>query len=330
MDLTNVDVLDFLRALGIRNVMDGGEEVQYSCPFPVHGYGDETPSAYMNAQTTAFFCHSCKAKGNAVHFLAMLEGISPLLAARHIRDRYGDGFLDPTEGFQAELESLLQKSTAKKLPVASQPIDYVMQPLDGDALEYMRGRGFKDETLESWEICHDQISNRIAIPVRNEDGMLIGFKGRAYLPDHKPKYLVLGDKPGRSNRYGFPTYDVANIVFGLDRITHDIDSLILVEGELNVLALAQHGFRNAVAVGSNFGNRKRDLILANCDSVCLFLDSDPAGMAAATKITAELSPYIGVVEVPPHESDPAGLTAEECGILIGQAQNTLTKFLPEN
>jgi DNA primase len=330
MDLTNVDVLDFLEALGIRNITDGGDEIQYSCPFPVHGYGDSTPSAYMNTETTAFFCHSCKARGNAIHFLAMLEGISPLLAAQHIRNRYGDGFLEPTEGFQAELESLLQKQTTKKLPSANQPIDYSMQLLSGEALEYMRGRGFKDDTLESWQICYDQISNRIAIPVRDKDGVLIGFKGRAYLPNHNPKYLVLGDKEGRGTRYGFPTYDVANVVFGLDRVDHSIDSLILVEGELNVLALDQHGMRNAVAVGSNFGDTKRDLILDRCDSVCLFLDDDPAGRVASKKIAEALSPYISVLDVGPHEGDPATLTAEECGILISRATNTLTKILPEN
>src|ERR1044072_4900372 len=198
MDLSRVDVRDFLHALGIRNIMDGGEEIQYSCPFPVHGYGDQTPSAYMNTVSTAFYCHSCKAKGNAIHFLSMLEGISPLLAARHIRERYGDGFLEPGESrFSSELENLLTSQQHEAVHHSEYKVEYQLEHLDGLALEYMRSRGFKDDTLEAWQIGYDKISDRIAIPVWDKDGMLIGFKGRAYQPEHKPKYLVLGDRPGR-------------------------------------------------------------------------------------------------------------------------------------
>lgn len=331
MELEHVDVIDFLSALEIRNISGDekfSDEIQFSCPFPVHGYGDSTPSAYMNARTTAFYCHSCKAAGNAIHFLARLENIAPLLAARYIRERYGDGFVEPGGGFVVELDELLQPPSVPPL-VTNDKIHYQTLELSGTPLEYMRGRGFKDKILETWEIGYDPISDRIAIPVWDYNGTLIGFKGRAYKPDHKPKYLVLGDREGRSARYGFPTYNVSDIVFGLNYCDHLDGRLIIVEGELNVIALSQHGISNGVAVGSNFGNRKRDLILASADSVCLFLDNDVAGLAATAKIADALAPYLPVFDVGLHEGDPATLTSDECATLIEGAKNINEKWLPE-
>jgi hypothetical protein len=65
-DPSCIDVDDFLDCLDIENVTQATTtELRFSCPFPAHALGDETPSAYMNVETTAFFCHACHAKGNS-------------------------------------------------------------------------------------------------------------------------------------------------------------------------------------------------------------------------------------------------------------------------
>lgn len=325
MNLEEVDVLDFLEALGIRNINDGGDEIQFSCPFPGHAYGDETPSAYMNVETTAFYCHGCKAKGNAIHFLSKLEGISPLLAARHIRERYGSEFLD-TDSFFYEIDSLLQeKPNDESLSLAPPSSMNLLESIQNcpAALNYLRERGFCDASIAAWEIGYDHISDRIAIPVRNDSGTLVGFKGRAYRSEHKPKYLVLGDTK-RSRRYGFPTYEKSKVVFGMNKFIPDAHlfnhHLIITEGELDVVALWQSNYKNCVSVGSNFSADHREIILAHANSVTCFLDDDPAGSKAVQKIHEELSPYIQVKTVGPHEGDPASLTSEACAKLIREAQ----------
>lgn len=336
MDLSKIDVEKFLIALGIRNVMDEGEEIRFSCPFAGHSNGDETASAYMNATSTAYWCHGCKSTGNAIHFLAKLEGVSPLVAARWIREHYGGGFREPDSGLVSELDAMWTDLAAEDEGEFNSPIRYQMDPLAQGPIDYIIDRGFDPATLEAWEIGYDQLSDRIAIPVRNENGLLIGFKGRAYRPEHQPKYLVLGDRRERATRYGFPTYEVARVVFGLYKVVehrtagdlHD-KSLVLVEGELNVLALWQHGIYNSVAIGSNISDWQRDMILSHADKVTIFFDDDGAGHHGAAKVIDMLSPYIPVFIVGEHDGDPASLPADESARLIREARAVTDFWIPE-
>jgi hypothetical protein len=91
---------------------------------------------------------------------------------------------------------------------------------DHEAAVYMRGRGFAPEVLEDWGFGYDHWTSRIAIPVRDETGILVGFKGRS-IDDRRPKYLLLGDTEGRALRYGmgygFDMHDARSVLFGLDR-----------------------------------------------------------------------------------------------------------------
>ncbi len=315
--LADVDVIDFLTSLGIRNVNDGGEEIQFSCPFPGHKFGDESPSAYMNRSSTVFFCHGCKAKGNAIHFLALYEGVSPIVAAGWIRDRYGRGFLDPGESFSAEIEQLLIKD--ELVVETDTEIHYELQPLEGAPLEYMLSRGFKYPAIEHWGIGYDPLSDRIAIPVTDINNTLIGFKARSYNENHKPKYLALGDT--KAHRYGFKPYEKSKVVYGIyNAMVRDPDHVIIVEGELNVVAMWQHGFKNAVALsGSQFSSYQRDLITMNFDAATIFVDSDPAGNGLAADLIDSLLPYIKVSIVEEHDGDPASLSADECSKIISTA-----------
>jgi DNA primase len=342
MDLSSVDVADFLSSLQIRNVSDEGEEFRFSCPFPGHANGDETASAYMNRESTAFYCHGCKAQGNAVHFLAKLDGLSPLMAARFIRQRYGQGFMEPDGGLVRELEAIW---TPEEQPLqgTNQPIKYQMDPLPEGPLNYLLQRGFTEATLEAWEIGYDKISDRIAIPIRNENGELIGFKGRAWRPDHQPKYLVLGDRPNKPARYGFPTYEVSRVVFGLHAAMTKYDpghtrTLVIVEGELNVLAIFQASLvshvENAaypVAVGSNFSGTQCRLVLSWADEVVVYTDNDPAGHAAGAKLVEQLGGYVPcrIAFAPPGEDPAEHLPSDRSVIIISEAKSVADLWLPD-
>jgi len=175
------------------------------------------------------------------------------------------------------------------------------------ATNYILDRGFTPKTLRSWHFGYDDISDRIVLPVHDEYGFLVGYKGRAWSAQRKPKYLVLGDRPNRQVRYGWPCYHTSRIVFGYRR-TRGHKQLIVCEGELNAVALSQHGFPCAVAVnGSTISDTQISLIRARAERAILFFDSDSAGDDGAQTLAAALKPFMPVFLVSEHEGDPASM-----------------------
>src|SRR5262245_21805352 len=121
-DLRKVDVVQFLTELGMRNLREDGTrrgvEVRFSCPFPGHAHGDSNPSATMNADSTAYRCWGCGMKGNAITFLAELEGVSPVLASQWIRERFEGGWRSVGEGgLWGELRNILEREKEAAVPV---------------------------------------------------------------------------------------------------------------------------------------------------------------------------------------------------------------------
>jgi DNA primase len=333
-DPSCIDVDDFLDCLDIENVTQATTtELRFSCPFPAHALGDETPSAYMNVETTAFFCHACHAKGNAIHFTERVLGISPLEAIRMLRQRYSPGGLDPdARSMTEEIRKILYPPEIVE-PENPQLDDSLVQRFDMDwflaeqawregkgweGTDYMLERGFDAATLTEWEFGYDEASDRIVLPVRDENGVLVGFKARAWRQGHKPKYLNLGGE-----RYGWPPFLKNQVVFGLDRAKEHGTHLIVVEGELNAIAMSDHGFPNSVAInGSYFGPKQMRLLRKYADSVTLFFDTDPAGEDATNAVAKELQDFMPVYVCPDHDGDPADMETEEVIACIEQAIST--------
>ena len=341
-DPSTIEVEDFLECLDIRNISEATtEEIRFSCPFPNHENGDENASAYMNAETTAFFCHGCKRRGNAVSFTAELLEITPLEAIRMLRERYMPGYLNPDAvDMVEEVRKILNKppDIEVKQPVLPETaIDRFAVDWERSwhevgqgccpPTDYMFERGFKWQTLEKWEFGYDKIYDRITFAVRDEDGTLIGFKARAY-DDRHPKYLVLGDRPGKPERYGWPCYHTGHVLFGAHRVPKQCDDLVICEGELNVVALDQKVGVPAVAInGSNFTEQHARIIRRVADGVTIFMDSDHAGNEASKRIQDQLWPHMRVRIVPSHEGDPADMTADEIANCLQEAQSWLSLAL---
>lgn len=285
-----VDVEDFLERLDMDNVRrEGRFEVRFSCPYPGHARGDASASAYMNIETTAWYCHGCHRKGNAITFAASILEISPVKARRLLRDAYDPGSLSPDDrDIVEEVHQILLGHRSRGVPV---PQNHVLEEDRTDvfavdwqavahsdeapeALVYMLARGFTPETLDDWELGYDARSDRVVIPVRDEHGALVGFKGRSW-DGHHPKYLVIGDAPG-DDRRGFGRYLPGQVVFGLNRARSQ--RLIVVEGELNAIALAQAGHPDAVALGrSGLTLRQARLLRSHADHLTFFFDADEGG-----------------------------------------------------
>jgi DNA primase len=178
----------------------------------------------------------------------------------------------------------------------------------------MLDRAFHPDTLNEWGIGWDMISQRISIPIKDDLGNLVGFKGRAI--DSLPKYLVLG-----GDEYGFETYNVSRVLFGLDKAKEFIqDEMILVEGELNAIALHQAGYKNAVGIsGRNLSEQQEGLIKKYCSIVTFIFDETRDTMNAARSL--ENSVVVRVV--PQHEKDPADMNKDEIDSLLDARRSSI-------
>lgn len=327
-DPSCIDVLDYLECLDIRNVERATDkEVRFSCPYPAHIKGDESPSAYMNLETSSFFCHSCKTKGNGITVAADILGVSPIAAIRMLKQRYSPAGINPdSRSMVEEIRKILHKEPVVKRvnePLPERVLDAykVDWPTrfaewhEGAApgwVDYLLGeRDFEPEWLMDWQFGYSDRFRRITLPIRDEKGRLVGIKARAWTKGHRPKYLNLRDDDN-----GVVSYLKNDIVFALDRVPSDTDTLIIVEGELNAIVMHELGYRNTVAInGSYFGERQIRLIKKRADKAILFFDSDSAGFEAARAVADVLLPFIFVDVVPDHIGDPAEMhpySVERC------------------
>jgi DNA primase len=348
-DTQSIELEDFFECLSIRNVAKAtASEYRFSCPFPDHNNGDEKASAYMNEDTTSWFCHGCKARGEAVGFTAAVLGVSPLEAIRMLKERYQPGGINPDAvSMIQEVGKIFSTEEAKH----SQPL------LDENALDRFRvdwedvwanpdkydpsarclfDRGFDPQALKDWEFGYDSLSGRVTFAVRDELGRLIGFKARALSADMPPKYLILGDSPNKRERYGWKYYFPSRVVFGANRVPRNSE-LVITEGELNAIAVQSRTKRPAVAInGSYFSDDHARIIRDRASKAILFLDNDPAGQDAVwghrrknrkgksePGIVDKLIDFMPVYVVQDQDKDAAELDGHQINQALDQSESSL-------
>jgi DNA primase len=347
LELENIDVLHMLESLDIENVTEATmEEVRFSCPFPDdHTNADEKPSCYMNVDTTAFYCHGCHARGNAVHFVERCLGITPLEATRLLKEKYQPGAINPdSRDTVREVKKIIESPTEEKIKQPIIPenatslfeVDWfaayeAFKKGEGHpGTDYILKRGFTPETLTEWEFGWDQITRRVSFAVRDEKNNLVGFKGRSPWPDVDAKYLVLGDRPGKPKKYGWDCYHTGQVVFGLPKALELADPnrqdmsrhIVVCEGELNAVALWQMGIPAVAINGSNLTHHQSLILRQEADIITCFFDSDRAGFDAEEAVMESLTPFIPVKLVPEHEGDPAEMKPEKVTELLDDALGT--------
>jgi DNA primase len=282
--------------MNVSNISEASaEQIQFSCPFPDHTHGDETPSARMNngsvnpALNTRWNCFGCKRSGNAIDFLLEYENISRQQASAKLKAIYAAGFVAPRFGSIArEFEARYKAHKEHHVPKDVRILEWsIADQFDVDwphysenydnypDVRYMLDRGFTPGMLEEWGVGYDERSKRITIPVCDPFGNLVGFKGRAWKKNARPKYLVLGNK-GKRQHYDFDTYDKSLVVFGLDKFGEG-GEFVLVEGEIDVMSLWAMDIPAISCGGSSMSVEQSRLIRQYADEVVLFFDSDKAG-----------------------------------------------------
>ena len=299
----------------------GGRILMGLCPF----HNEKTPSFAVYPENGSFYCFGCGAGGDAVSFLMRMERLDYVEAVKALSERLGmrlpeDNYDDSLahkrrrilsanreaakffhkmlkeEKGRAGLAYWLENRKLTVRTVKSFGLGYA--PAEWDALlVHMRSLGYAPEELVDANLVtrsdknnrisyFDRFRNRVMVPILDLRGNVIAFGGRV-LDDAKPKYINTSDtlayKKGR---------DIYALNFAKNeaRGNEARGRLILCEGYMDVIALHQAGFTQAVACLGTALTKDQALLLSRyADEVVLSYDADEAGQAATQKALGVLS-----------------------------------------
>ena len=279
------------------------------CPF----HNEKTPSFSVTPSKQMYYCFGCGAGGNVYNFIMEYENYSFGEALSHLADRAGVE-LPKIEYSREAREKAEQRATLLEInKLAAQYFYYQLRREGGktaygyltgrglseetirkfglgysdkysdDLYKYLKGKGYSDELLRESGLfnvderrgMYDKFWNRVIFPIMDVNNRVIGFGGRV-MGDGKPKYL---------NSPETKIFDKSRNLYGLNvaRTTRK-NYLILCEGYMDVIAMHQAGFTNAVAsLGTALTSGHASLVKRYTKEVLLLYDSDGAGIRAALR-----------------------------------------------
>ena len=297
-----VDVVD--RRVKLKKA---GKNYSACCPF----HQEKTPSFSVNPEKQFYYCFGCGAGGNALGFLMdyermeFREAIESLAQAAGMEMPAEKADATPQTDHQKPLYESMEKATRlyesllRKHPTRGRVVDYLKQRgLSGEIARDFR-LGFAPEgwdnlmsTLSSEEDIehaltaglliendsgrkYDRFRDRVIFPIVNQRGKVIAMGGRV-LGDGKPKYL---------NSPETPLFSKSHELYGLHHIrkfAKNLSRIVVVEGYMDVIALAQFGIHYAVAtLGTSVGKPHLEMLFRRVDQVVFCFDGDEAGRKAA-------------------------------------------------
>jgi DNA primase len=323
----NLDFEQLLRHYGVE-VKRRGDQHHGFCPLPSHQGKRNSPSFSANLTRGIFQCFGCGAKGNLLEFAALMERVDPKnsTAFRDVALRLKERFCPgpdsmPQAGKQAkEAQHPAGKPVPGESPaLINAPLDYELKGLDPNH-PYLAKRGFAAETIARFGLgfcSRGMLKDRIAIPLHDHKGRLIGYAGRVVddsaVSEANPKYRF----PSKREREGKVfEFRKTRFLYNGFRVTDPVDDLIVVEGFTSVWWLNQNGFANTVAtMGSDCSERQAELIVGLVKSaghVWIIPDGDAAGERHAQSLLRLISPYRLVRWVKlPDGKQPTDLTREQ-------------------
>jgi DNA primase len=289
------------------------------CPLPNHKGKRNSPSFSANLERGIFQCFGCGAKGNILEFVALMRNTNPTdgAALRKVALDLQKKFCN---GAACEAEKAKEKETKPDLPaVVNAPLDFELKNLDVTH-PYLPGRKFTLETIVHFGLgfCkRGMLKDRIAIPLRDAEGSLVGYAGRvvddATITEDNPRYLFPGARERGEKIYEFRK---SLFLYNSFRFKTALDELVVVESFTGVWWLTQHGIPHVVGtMGSDCADEQAELavkIVKPKGHVWILSDGDPAGERFALAALTKISPHRFVRWVRCGEGrQPTGLSAEE-------------------
>ncbi len=353
--LSRVDIVDVVgRYVQLKKV---GANYQACCPF----HSEKTPSFTVSPSKQFYHCFGCGAHGSAIGFLMQYSGLSFVEAVEELAGQLGIPV--PHEASAHPQRKLRQTTLTERMAHAARFYKEQLK-VSPRAIDYLKGRGLTGEIAARYGIgyapndwqglrrifddydspalleCglvveneqgrrYDRFRDRIMFPIQDMRGEVIGFGGRV-LGDGEPKYL---NSPETSLfRKGEELYGLAQARQSI----RDTGMAIVVEGYLDVVALAQFGIGNAVAtLGTATTPVHVRKLLRLADKVVFCFDGDKAGRKAAWRaLEASLEALgddklVGFLFLPAEHDPDSFVRAEgaEAFRRLAAQPTTLTEFL---
>lgn len=285
------------------------------CPF----HQEKSPSFSVNSDKQFYHCFGCGASGNALGFLIAYDRLEFPQAVEQLARRVG---VPLPEGEQPSGE---ERKRDEHYRLLAQVADHYRRqlwehPSAEPARRYLQQRGLNREIIDRFSIgfaplqgnslvqqfqssestllelgliqkneqgsLRERFRNRVIFPIRDPRGRTVGFGGRL-LGEGQPKYL---------NSSESPLFQKSHLLYGLHEAVQaqrQLERLILVEGYMDVVALAQHGITHAVAtLGTATSTEHLKLAYRRVHELLFCFDGDAAGRRAAWRALENLLPLL--------------------------------------
>ncbi|WP_178862092.1 DNA primase [Thiomicrorhabdus cannonii] len=293
-----------------------GATYKACCPF----HDEKTPSFNVNPQKQFYHCFGCGASGDAIKFLMEYDGLSFVEAVESLAAQYGMEVprekLSPKQQAQQQAKQEKQRDLYDVMHLVAKFYRHQLRdhPQSEQAKAYLKHRGLSPEIAKTYVIgfapagwdtlvkglqadaqlqqqlvdtgmlirkddgkLYDRFRQRIMFPIRDGRGRVVAFGGRV-LGDDQPKYL---------NSPETPIFHKSYALYGLYEMRQTrekFDHILVVEGYMDVVALAQFGLRNAVAtLGTATTIDHLHMLFRQVNEIVFCFDGDQAGTKAAWK-----------------------------------------------
>ncbi len=297
-------------------VTKAGREFKACCPF----HNEKSPSFTINDEKGFYHCFGCSAHGDAIRWMTDQRGLSFMDAIKELAAEAGMEVPapDPKAAQRAEkANSLYDVMTSAQQWFVAQ----LQSPDGASARAYLKKRGFTEKTVRDFGFGlapdnrtalksalkqygdamlveaglliavegkdpYDRFRGRLMIPIRDPRGRVIAFGGRI-LGDGEPKYLNSPDTP---------LFDKGRTLYNLDKCSpasRQTGRVIVVEGYMDVIAIAQAGFADAVApLGTALTEQQIQMLWRMTEKPLLCFDGDSAGQKAAMRAALRALPLL--------------------------------------
>lgn len=289
------------------NLKRRGRNMVGLCPF----HSEKTPSFNIYSENGSFYCFGCGAGGDVITFVMKIENLDYMEAVRFLAQRAG--MTMPDTGYDDSMNRLRTRIYEANREAARFFYGCLNSPEGAEARNYLIGRqllpktivhfglgyspksryslcnhlkskGFKESEIVAANLAfqskngkgiYDRFSDRVMFPIIDLRGNVIAFGGRL-MGDGKPKYLNTSDTA---------VFKKSNNLFSLNNAKNSGKrTLILCEGYMDVIAVNQAGFTNAVAtLGTALTSEQAILMKRYADEVVICYDADEAGQKATAR-----------------------------------------------
>lgn len=316
-----IDIVDVIS--DYTSLKRSGRNLVGLCPF----HGEKTPSFNIYPESNSFYCFGCGCGGDVITFVRLANNLDYIDAVKLLAERANlkidDNVSEAREDKRKTIYEInkeaarffhnnlisergevalsyftgrnMKMSTIKHFGLGYADESYF------SLVNHLRGKGYKDEDIILANLAIrsrkgnvvDRFVNRVMFPIINNNGKVIAFGGRV-LDDSKPKYLNTSDTL---------VFKKSSNLFALNFAKNSgKKQLILCEGYMDVIAMHQIGFNNAVAtLGTSLTSDQARLMRRYAEEVFISYDADEAGQKAAYRaisIFREIGMIVKVISIP--------------------------------